>query len=177
MPLQPLSPPTPQFLAQSTHKLLIGGEWVAAASDETFTSINPSDGTTLAQLASAGAADVDRAVSAARRAFEAGWGDMPPAQRETLLRRLGDLITAHADELAEVECLDNGKPIHHTRSIDSRVAARQVYHFAGWPSKIAGRTPAVSIPGHFVYTRREPLGVAAIIIRWNYSLIHRLLTK
>lgn len=174
MPLQPLSPGTTQFLAQSPHKLLIGGEWVAAASGETFASINPSDGTTLAQLASAGAADVDRAVTAARRAFEAGWGDLPPAQREALLRRLGDLITAHADELAELESLDNGKPIHHTRAIDSRVAARQVYHFAGWPSKIAGRTPSVSIPGHFVYTRREPLGVAAIIIPWNYPLIHSM---
>ncbi len=174
MPLQPLSPRTTQFLAQLPHKLLIGGEWVAAASGETFTSINPSDGTTLAHLASAGAADVDRAVAAARRAFEAGWGDMPPAQREALLRRLGDLITAHADELAELESLDNGKPIHHTRAIDSRVAARQVYHFAGWPGKIAGRTPSVSIPGHFVYTRREPLGVAAIIIPWNYPLIHSM---
>lgn len=174
MSIQPLSPGTTRFLSQSPLKLLIGGEWAPALSGETFTSTNPSDGTSLAELASAGVEDVDRAVAAARQAFEAGWGSMPPAQRESLLRRLGDLITAHADELAELESLDNGKPIHHTRAIDSRVAARQVYHFAGWPSKIAGRTPSVSIPNHFVYTRREPLGVVAIIIPWNYPLIHSM---
>lgn len=174
MSIQPLSPDTRRFLDKSPLRLLIGGEWVAAAAGETFTSINPSDGSRLAELASAGPEDVDRAVAAARQAFDDGWGSMLPAQRESLLRRLGDLITAHADELAELESLDNGKPIRHTRAIDSRVAARQVYHFAGWPSKIAGQTPSVSIPGHFAYTRREPLGVVAIIIPWNYPLIHSM---
>jgi acyl-CoA reductase-like NAD-dependent aldehyde dehydrogenase len=174
MSIQPLSPDTRRFLDKSPLKLLIDGEWVAAAAGEAFTSLNPSDGTWLAELASAGPEDVDRAVAAAQHAFEAGWGDMLPAQREALLRRLGDLITVHADELAELESLDNGKPIRYTRTIDSRVAARQVYHFAGWPGKIAGQTPSVSIPGHFVYTRREPLGVVAIIIPWNYPLIHTM---
>lgn len=153
-------------------KLLIGGKWVAAASGETYTSINPSDGSAIAQLASAGVEDVERAVQAARSAFDSGWAVMLPGERERLLRRWAELIAAHAGELAEIESLDNGKPISHTRAIDSRVAAGLLYHFAGWPSKITGYTAPVSIPDHFVYTRREPLGVAAIIIPWNYPLIH-----
>lgn len=160
------------FLARSPHKLLIGGEWTPALSGETYISINPSDGTALAKIASAGREDVERAVSAARSAFESGWADMLPRERERLLRRWADLIAAHADELAELESLDNGKPIRHTRAIDSRAAANQAYHFAGWPSKIMGYTAPVSIPNQFVYTRRQPLGVAAIIIPWNYPLIH-----
>ncbi len=172
---QPLSTGTNHFLAQSPQSsmnLLIGGKWVSASSGETYSSINPSDGSTLARLASAGKEDVDKAVAAARGAFESGWGDMLPREREKLLRRWADLIADHAGELAEIESLDNGKPIRHTRTIDSRVAANLLYHFAGWPSKMTGYTAPVSIPGNFVYTRREPLGVAAIIIPWNYPLIH-----
>jgi acyl-CoA reductase-like NAD-dependent aldehyde dehydrogenase len=167
-----LTPATTEFLAKSPLKLFIGGEWVEAVSGETFTSFSPSDGTRLIELASAGREDVDRAVAAARRAFEGSWNKLTPAQREALLRKLGDLITAHTDELAELESLDNGKPIRHTRAIDARVAARLVYNSSGWLTKIAGYTPSVSIPDHFVYTRREPVGVAAIIIPWNYPLIH-----
>lgn len=167
-----LHPNTLAFLARSPHKLLIGGEWTPALSGETYISINPSDGTTLAEIALAGREDVERAVSAARSAFESGWSDMLPRERERLLRRWADLIAAHADELAELESLDNGKPIRHTRAIDSRVAANQLYHFAGWPSKMMGYTAPVSIPHQLVYTRREPVGVVAIIIPWNYPLIH-----
>lgn len=174
MPIQPLSPGTQQFLAKSPHKLFINGEWVPAASGETYASFNPSDGTFLADLASAGPEDVDRAVAAARAAFEGPWGRLTPAQRSAALRRLADVIKTHTDELAELESLDNGKPIHHTRSIDAPVAAQLTYDFSGWPGKIAGHTPSVSIPGHFVYTRREPLGVVGIIIPWNYPLIHTM---
>lgn len=163
-----------EFLAKSPHKLLIDGQWVGAAAGKTFPSINPSDGQLLAELASAGREDVDRAVVAARRALNGPWGQFTPAQRESLLRCIGDLITAHRDELAELESIDNGKPISHTRPIDAPAAARQVYNFAGWPTKIAGETPAVSIPNHFVYTRREPVGVVGIIIPWNYPLIHAM---
>jgi acyl-CoA reductase-like NAD-dependent aldehyde dehydrogenase len=169
-----LSPATEQFLKESPHKLLIGGEWVAAASGETFTSSSPSDGAILSELATAGLEDVDRAVDAARQAFENGWRDMLPAPREALLRKLGDLIMTHAGELAELESLDNGKPIRHTRVIDAPAAAKRVYHAAGWPGKITGQTVPVSIPNNFVYTRREPLGVAGIIIPWNYPLIHAM---
>jgi acyl-CoA reductase-like NAD-dependent aldehyde dehydrogenase len=168
----PPSASTTRFLARSPFKLLIGGEWLPAAAGETYTSINPSDGSALAQLASADVADVEQAVAAARRAFESGWAEMLPRERERLLRCWADLIAAHADELAEIESLDNGKPIRHTRAIDGRVAANLLYHFAGWPSKMTGYTAPVSLPNHFVYTRREPLGVAAIIIPWNYPLIH-----
>lgn len=172
MSLITLHPDTQIFLARSPHKLLIGGKWVAAKSGTTYQSINPSDGMLLAELASAGVDDVEEAVKAARRAFEDGWGEMLPRERERLLRSFADLIAAHAEELAELESLDNGKPIRNTRAIDSRAAANLVYHFAGWPSKLTAYTAPVSIPNHFVYTRREPLGVAAIIIPWNYPLIH-----
>jgi acyl-CoA reductase-like NAD-dependent aldehyde dehydrogenase len=170
----PVSTATAHFLSQSPHRLLIGGEWVEAASGETFASVSPSDGTALGELAAAGPADVDRAVAAARAAFEAGWRDMLPAPREALLRKLGDLLLAHADELAELESLDNGKPIRHTRAIDAPAAAKRAFHAAGWPGKISGQTVPVSIPNHFVYTRREALGVVGIIIPWNYPLIHAM---
>jgi acyl-CoA reductase-like NAD-dependent aldehyde dehydrogenase len=165
---------TTAFLAKSPHKLLIGGDWAPAASGQTYASLNPSDGTHLGDLAAAGLEDVDRAVIAARHAFEGPWRDLTPAQRSAQLRRLGDVIAAHTAELAELESLDNGKPIHHTRAIDAPVAAQLAYDFSGWPGKISGDTPAVSIPNHFVYTRREPVGVVAIIIPWNYPLIHAL---
>lgn len=174
MPLKPLTADTRQFLAVSPHRLLINGEWVAAAQGQTFAAANPSDGSHLADLAAAGPEDVDRAVVAARRAFEGPWSKFSPAQREALLRKLGDLITAHAEELAELESLDNGKPIRHTQAIDAPAAAKRAYHAAGWPGKIAGYTAPVSIPNHFVYTRREPVGVVGIIIPWNYPLIHSM---
>ena len=172
IPIPPLHPDTQTLLGRSPHQLLIDGQWTPAASGETYTSFNPSDGAVLAELASAGTADVERAVTAARRASENGWAAMLPRDRERLLRRWADMIAAHGNELAELESLDNGKPIHHTRAIDSKVAANLAYHYAGWPSKMVGYTAPVSIPNHFVYTRREPVGVAAIIIPWNYPLIH-----
>lgn len=169
-----LAPETTEFLNKTAHGLLIGGEWAPARSGETFTVYNPSDETRLAELAMAGPEDVERAVAAARAALRGPWAEMTPAAREGRLRRLGDLIAEHAGELAELESLDNGKPISHTRRIDAPVAARRAYYAAGLPTKLAGRTPAASIPGHFVYTRREPVGVVGIIIPWNYPLIHTM---
>lgn len=169
-----LQPATEQFLSRAAHKLLLDGEWVPATSGRTFSTYNPSEGAALAELALAGIEDVDRAVVAARRALDGPWGKMLPAERERLLRRLGDLIGDHADELAELEAVDNGKPIKHVRRIDAPVAARRTWYAAGLPTKIAGYTPSVSIPNHFVYTRRESVGVVAIIIPWNYPLIHTM---
>jgi aldehyde dehydrogenase (NAD+) len=160
------------FLQQSPQKLLINGEWVGAVDGETFPALNPSDGRRLADLAMAGAEDVDSAVRAAQSALAGPWSRMMPAEREALLRKFAGLIETHAAELAELESLDNGKPISKTRKIDVNAAARLTYHAAGWPTKLAGRTLPVSIPGHFVYTRREPVGVVGIIIPWNYPLIH-----
>jgi len=163
-----------EFLAKSSHRLLIDGDWVPAVSGEIIPCENPSDGQRIGSLAVAGPDDVHLAASAAKAALSGPWGSMAPPEREALLRRLGDLITANAEQLAQLESIDNGKPIWHTRAIDVGVAARQAYFFAGWPSKITGYTPSVSIPNKFVYTRREPVGVIAIIIPWNYPLIHTM---
>jgi acyl-CoA reductase-like NAD-dependent aldehyde dehydrogenase len=155
-----------------TYQLLINGNWVPAVSNRTFGSYNPSNGESLGDLAFAGKEDVERAVAAARTALTGPWRLLSPSEREALLRKLGDIIASNADELAELESLDNGKPIRHTRAIDAPVAAQLAYSFAGWPSKIAGYTPSVSVPDKFVYTRREPVGLVAIVIPWNYPLIH-----
>jgi len=163
-----------ELLTNSSHKLLIDGKWVPAVSNKTFNSENPSNGTRLGTLAFAAKEDVDRAVTAARVALTGPWGDLSPAKREAYLRRLGDLIAANAEELAQLESVENGKPIWHTRAIDAPVAAQLTYSFAGWPSKIAGYTPSVSVPNKLVYTRLEPVGVVAIIIPWNYPLIHTM---
>lgn len=163
-----------KFLSKSDHKLLIGGEWVTAVSQQTFPVYSPSDGKQLGTLALADQEDVDHAVVAAQTALAGSWGQMTPAVREALLRQLGDLVTANADELAQLESVENGKPIWHTKAIDAPVAARLIYAFAGWPSKITGYTASVSVPNKFAYTRREPVGVVAIIIPWNYPLIHTL---
>lgn len=174
MPLQPLIPDTEAFLRSSPKRMIVGGEQIPSASGKTYDAVNPSDGSVLATVYAGGPEDVDRAVAAARAALMEGWGTMAPAQRERRLRRWADLIEAHNDELAQLESLDNGKPIKHTQHIDVFVAADEIYHFAGWPSKIEGETHPVSIPGKFVYTRREPVGVVAIIIPWNYPLIHAM---
>jgi acyl-CoA reductase-like NAD-dependent aldehyde dehydrogenase len=152
--------------------MLIDGQWKPAASGETFEALNPSTGELLAKVAAAGPEEVTQAVAAAQRALEGPWGRMTPVEREKLMRRLAGLMEENADELAELESLDNGKPIHHTKTIDARAGARQVYYHSGWPTKITGETVPLSIPGYFVYTRREPVGVCGFIIPWNYPLIH-----
>ncbi len=173
MNLEPLNPDAKAFLTASPKKMIIGGEKCDALSGQTYTTYNPSDGTPLAQVAEGAAEDVDRAVSAARAA--AGkWAAVSPAERERLMRRLGDLIKAHLEELAQLESLDNGKPLNHTRPIDVNVAADQVYFHSAWPRRMVGETLPVSIPNMFVYSRREPVGVVGLIIPWNYPLIHSM---
>src|SRR5512140_1831068 len=138
MAIQAPGAATLAFLERSPFQLFIGGQWVGPVEGGKLRTYNPSDGACLAELAAAGPADVEAAVAAARGAYAAGWGRTAPADREAPLRRLGDLITAHADELAELEALDNGKPLRKARAIDVRVAARIAHHFSGWPGKIAG---------------------------------------
>ena len=162
------------FISRPTYQLLINGTWAPAASGQTFSSHNPSNGQKLGELAFAAKDDVDRAAAAARSALDGPWHLLSPSEREAQLRKLGDLIAENAEELAELESLDNGKPIWHTRAIDAPVAAQLTYAFAGWPSKITGYTPSVSVPNKLVYTRREPVGVVAIVIPWNYPLIHTM---
>ena len=132
------------FLGRGPFQLQIGGQWVEPIDRKYLPSYSPSDGVHLADIAAASKEDVDRAVVSARTAFETGWGRCSPVEREACLRRFGDLIASHADELGEIEALNNGKLKRTACAIDAPVAARLAHHFAGWPSKIAGYTPAVS---------------------------------
>ena len=152
-------------------KLIINGEAVDAASGRTFTSINPATEEPVCAVAEAGAEDVDRAVRAARAAFDSGpWPKMRAAERQRILTRLGDLVMEHADELGRLETLDNGKPIFESRQVDVPMVANCFHYFAGWATKLAGETLPVS-PAFFTYTLREPLGVVGAIIPWNFPMI------
>lgn len=163
---------TRSFLGRGTHKLLIGGEWTAASGGQTFPTLNPATGEQLGEVALAGVEDVDRAVAAARAAFETGpWSKMSGEERGRLLWKLADLIDAHADELAELETLDNGKPLRVSRRGDLPFASRHFRYYAGWASKLEGSTVPVSLPNQFVYTLREPVGVVGLIIPWNFPLL------
>ncbi len=159
------------FLQQQSIKMLIGGQWVESASGRTFETFDPANGKVLARVAEGDCEDINRAVNAARKAFERGiWSRMLPAQRGRLLWRLAELIEQHADELALLETLDNGKPIKYSRSIDVKQAADHFRYFAGWATKLEGETIPVSIPNMLTYTLREPLGVVGQIIPWNFPL-------
>ena len=152
-------------------KLIINGEAVDAASGRTFETHNPATEERITTVAEAGVEDVDRAVTAARAAFESGpWSKMKPADRARVLHRLGDLILANADEIARLETMDNGKPIFESRHIDIPMVAGCFHYFSGWASKLTGETTNVS-PAFFTYTLREPLGVVGAIIPWNFPMI------
>ncbi len=167
-----LSPETLAFFDHQPNGLLIDNQWGPAADGQTFVTVNPADGRPLAEVALAGEADVDRAVGAARAAFRAGpWADLSGEARGELLWKLADLIEAHADELAEIETLDNGKPIRVSRRGDVPFAAKHFRYFAGWAGKLEGRTIPVSIPDKFVYTLRQPVGVVGLIIPWNFPIL------
>jgi acyl-CoA reductase-like NAD-dependent aldehyde dehydrogenase len=159
--------------AEGPHRLLIGGGWVEPASGQTFATVDPSSGEEIAQVAHAQAEDVDRAVAAARTAFEKGpWTQkLSAAQREQIMFRVAELIEANADELAQIEALDNGKPVTYAKLVDVRLSAAHFRYYAGWPTKIEGETIPVGIPDQFVYTVKEPVGVCAQIIPWNFPLL------
>jgi aldehyde dehydrogenase (NAD+)/phenylacetaldehyde dehydrogenase len=132
-----LRPETLAFLDATPKKLLIDGEWTGAANGETFVTINPATAEPLALAAQAGEADVDRAVAAARRAFEGGhWPALSSADRGNLLWKTADLIEQHADELAELETLDNGKPLRAARHGDVVMAVLHFRYYAGWAGKL-----------------------------------------
>jgi 5-carboxymethyl-2-hydroxymuconate semialdehyde dehydrogenase len=160
-----------RFLAAPVRKMLIDGKWVEAASGKTFETLNPATGEVLARVAEGDAEDVDRAVRAARRAFDSGpWRRMRPAERERLLLRIADLIEAHAEELAELETLDNGKTLADSRSVDVPSAAATFRYYAGWVNKLTGDTNP-SDEAFFNFTLREPVGVCGQIIPWNFPLL------
>ena len=158
-------------------RLLIGGEWVQSESSVRIPVIDPATGAEIASIADANRADVDKAVAAAREAFEKGaWASMVPADREALLWRLADLIDKHADELAELESIDNGKTKFMASVVDVPGARNHFRYMAGWATKIEGSTIDISVRppegGRIhAYTRREPVGVVAQIIPWNFPLV------
>ncbi|MEO5618863.1 MAG: aldehyde dehydrogenase family protein [Candidatus Eisenbacteria bacterium] len=152
-------------------RLIINGELVDAASGRTFNTTNPATEEIITTVAEAGAEDVDRAVLAARAAFESGpWPKMRPAERQRILWKLGDLILQNADEIARLETLDNGKPIFESRQVDVPMVAGCFQYFAGWATKLYGDTIPVN-PAWFNFTLREPIGVIGAIIPWNFPMI------
>ncbi|XVQ14759.1 aldehyde dehydrogenase family protein [Spirillospora sp. CA-255316] len=161
--------PTLPFLDGRPKKLLIGGRWEEAASGRTFPSINPSTGEIVAELAEAGPEDADRAVAAARAAFEGPWRRLKPRDRQTLLWALADAVQEHYEELQLLETLDMGAPIGKRRSGRTPPWEAEVLrYFAGWATKIHGETLPNSAPGSvFSYTLKEPVGVVAAIVPWN----------
>jgi len=167
-----LLPAVSSFLS-SPRQLLIDGEWVDAKDGQTFDTINPATEEVLAKVAQASAVDADRAVVAARNAFEAGspWSRMTPRERSHLLWRIGDMIDDRIEEFAQLESLDNGKSLASARG-DAGVAAELFRYFAGWATKMEGTTIPMSVPGRefHAYTRREAIGVVAGIVPWNFPL-------
>ncbi len=160
-----------EFLSRP-QRLLIGSERPEAADGRTFATLDPSSGREIATVAQAGPEDAARAVSAARAALEDGpWGSMLAAGREQLMRALADAIEAHGQELAEIESLDNGKPVGLARFVDVSATVGHIRYFAGWPTKIEGGVLPVSAPNMLCYTRREPVGVCAQIVPWNFPLM------
>jgi aldehyde dehydrogenase (NAD+) len=151
-------------------KLLINNQWVNSASGKTFPTINPSTGEEICQISEADAPDVDRAVKAARAAFHGKWRKMPAAQRGVLINKLADLIEKHADELAKLEALDNGKPYSVARAADLPLTVACFRYYAGWADKVQGKTIPIS-GNYFCYTKLEPVGVVGQIIPWNFPLL------
>ena len=152
-------------------RLFIGGKWADAASGKTFSTINPATGEALTTLAEADERDADAAVTAARKAFESGpWPEMSASDRGRLLWRIGDLIDKYNEEVGTLETLDNGKPIFESRQVDMPMVAEVFRYYAGWATKIHGETAPVKGP-YLNYTLREPIGVVAAIVPWNFPLL------
>jgi len=154
-------------------RLHVGGEWVDALGGGELDTVNPATGEVFARVALGEAADVDRAVAAARKAFEEGpWPRMTPRERAAALWRLGDLILADAAEMGRVETLDQGKPYAIAQAADVPSAAGLFHYMSGHATKIEGETIPISAPGEFLtYPRREPLGVVGLIVPWNFPLV------
>jgi betaine-aldehyde dehydrogenase len=152
------------------YQLFIDGKWVDAESGKTFTTPNPATGATLAEVAEGDKADIDKAVAAARRAFEGAWSKVSARERGRMMYKLAQLIEAKTGELAALETADNGKPIRETTYVDIPQVVENFEYFAGWATKIEGET--IPVPGQmFNYTLREPVGVCGQIIPWNFPLL------
>ena len=152
------------------YQLFIDGKWVDAESGKTFETPNPATGETLAEVAEADQADIDKAVAAARRAFEGKWSKVSARDRGRMMYKHAQLIEARAQEHAELETADNGKPIRESLYVDIPQVVENFEYFAGYATKIEGET--IPVPGQmFNYTLREPLGVCGQIIPWNFPML------
>ncbi len=161
----------PEFAEVRRYGMLIGGEWLEARSGKTFESMNPYSGRIWAEVPEAGAEDVDRAVRAAREAFDEGpWGKITGTERAHLMRHLADLVAENAESLAVIESTDNGKLLRETRG-QLKALPEWYYYFAGLADKIQGDTIPSDKPNFFVYTKREPVGVVGAITPWNSPLL------
>ena len=158
-------------------KMLINGKWVAAKSGKNFPTYDPSTGEVLAKVAEGDKADIDDAVKAARAAFDNGpWRKMTASERGKLMWKLADLLEKNLEEFAQLESLDNGKPVGVARAADVPLAADLFRYMAGWATKIEGNTIPLSVPytpgaRYLAYTLREPVGVVGQIIPWNFPLL------
>jgi aldehyde dehydrogenase (NAD+) len=151
-------------------RLWIDGQEREAADGRTLPTDNPATGDTLTVLPRGGTEDVDAAVRAARKSFESGWGKLSGADRARILWRAGELLNERVEELARLEAIDTGKPIGNARMVDVPRSADTFFYYAGWATKIGGET--IPVTGRFLnYTLREPLGVVAAIVPWNFPLL------
>jgi phenylacetaldehyde dehydrogenase len=166
-----ISEATQEFLAKA-QKMFIGGAWVEASDGQSAEVIEPSTEGLLTRIPMATTADLDSAVAAARAQFDGGaWRLLKPLERERLLHRLADLIELNAVELAEIESIDMGKSAAQARDVDIQGTVDTFRYFAGWASKLHGRTVEPSLPGNYLaYTRKEPVGVVGAIVPWNFPL-------
>jgi aldehyde dehydrogenase (NAD+) len=162
--------PAETSIVPSATELLINNRWLPSESGKTFATVNPATGEEICQVAEADAADVEKAVKAARAAFEGPWRKMRASERGQMLHRLADLIEKNADQLARLESLDNGKPLSIAKAVDVAKTVACYRYFAGWADKVQGKT--IPIDGDFFcYTRHEPIGVIGQIIPWNYPML------
>jgi phenylacetaldehyde dehydrogenase len=174
--IDPLEDKIHNFISR-THKILINGKWVEAASGKTFATYNPATGEVLARVAEGDREDIDRAVKAARNAFETGrWSQLTASERGRVIWKLADLLEENLEEFAELESLDNGKPLKIARAADVPLTVDLFRYFAGWATKIEGNTIPISVPyapgaKFLAYTLREPVGVVGQIIPWNFPLL------
>ncbi|KWF30991.1 aldehyde dehydrogenase family protein [Burkholderia pseudomultivorans] len=153
------------------HQLLIDGRMIESDSGKRTDILDPATGERIATVAEASASDVDRAVDAARRAFEGPWSKVKPAERTRLMLRFAALIEAHGEELAQLECINSGKPLPFCRNGDVVGIAEMLRYMSGWTTKMGGQTANLSLPGEWhAYTLREPVGVVGQIIPWNFPL-------
>jgi acyl-CoA reductase-like NAD-dependent aldehyde dehydrogenase len=165
-----LSPAAREFIGRGPGRHLIGGEWVDPADGRTFATVDPATGEAIVEVAQGGAEDADRAAAAARAALEGPLRKISAAKRAGLMYSLAELIKANGDELAELESLDNGKPLAAAKG-DVAASVNHLRYYAGWPTKIEGETIPVSARDVLCYTLREPVGVCAQIVPWNYPLL------